>query len=260
MTNTKEDEDFLKNRIEKRGYTPYKVIGRGTYASVFDCDLHNGTKVVVRASIVKDYRFFYCDTASWTNSVNLHHSLSKQRTETGNEVTPRLVDWWSESIKGMKLFFIVMEKWDMTLFDFIQEVKLASIPENQKILISVATIRKIWDVLNVLVKSRITHYDCGFSNFVVRKISKFVVSVAVIDYDYASQYEKDGTRNLITSFHIRSSPTFIPLSDSARAKHEINFLYEKDWPEICPYFLPTPAEQAVIKAYSDVDLWLGEKK
>ena len=128
--------DFKTRSKCENLYTKYKLgkyIGKGAYAKVFDvCKAEKDCKYVLKVSTYDQsiYNLTGLESHSmqsyynrWVREIDMHSAMEKCQVNFYYKFTPILYDAWYCLEGNQALFYMVIEKYDGNLFDFIKKFK-----------------------------------------------------------------------------------------------------------------------------------------
>jgi serine/threonine protein kinase len=119
---------YSRSQCEKlvRDYRLGNLIGKGAYGKVYDVCKHSDCKYILKVISYDDTIYQMSGMsgksgdeiyAQWFNEIDMHIQMDRCQTKASGQFAPHIYDAWF--CDGNRTFYIIMEKFDGNLFDFI---------------------------------------------------------------------------------------------------------------------------------------------
>lgn len=188
----RDDCEYLSHNYVKK-----EKIAKGSTGEIYDiCKDENCSyilKVIIYDKIKyelssSEYLSFKHTRELWLNEVSCLQKINKCQNEQGLQFVPEIHDYWMCKTDDKTYFYIVMEKFDGNLYDFIQkyksvdEIKIAALAELKVLELSLSNIHKNCDIcLN----------DIKLENILYKQLDKYLFIFVFTDTGNSSLKSSD---------------------------------------------------------------------
>ena len=173
-----------------------KKIGRGAYGSVYEACRNGDCHFIVKVIVYKKEYYensghveSLCESTikkSWENEVMIHLKLNECQSRYNTILSPIIYDAWYCKEKEETTFFIVMERYDGNLIDFLSTFKTVKEKKVARIAVDQALQKLDFSLKMIHVNCSICLNDIKLENILYKKNGEFSYSFIFADFGISS--------------------------------------------------------------------------